>query len=83
MLIIASPFCNKCGGWSFTALNLFTAKQLKTQTDDCIPLNGHDANLDCQDGLEEAPLYDAISVEVTVEYLKAGNNSMGCYMGGS
>ena len=52
----------------FTALNLFTAKQLKTQRDDSIPLNGHDANLDRQDGLDEAPLHDAISVEVTIKY---------------
>ena len=56
----------------FTALNLFTAKQLKTQRDEPHPLNGHDANLDRQDGLEEAPLHDAVYIGVAIEYLKSG-----------
>ena len=55
---------------SFTACNLFTAKQLKTQTVEVIPLNGHDANLDRQDGLEEAPLHDAVFIGVAIEYLE-------------
>ena len=57
---------------SSTACYLFTAKQLKTQRDEPLPLNGHDTNLDRQDGLEEAPLHDAVSVGVAIEYLEGG-----------
>ena len=46
--------------------------QLKTQRDGNIPLNGHDANLDRQDGLEEVPLHYAVSVGVATEYLEGG-----------
>ena len=49
--------------------NLITANQLKTQSDGIIPCNGHDANLDRQDGLEEAPLHDAVLIGVAIEYL--------------
>ena len=58
---------------SSTAYNLFTAKQLKTQRDEVIPLNGHDANLDGQDGLEEVPLLDAVVISVAIEYLEGEN----------
>ena len=56
--------------FSFSKRNLFTATQLKTQADENIPLNGHDANLDRQDGLEEAPLHDAVLVGVAIEHLE-------------
>ena len=57
-------------GFSFPKRNLFTAKQLKTQADGNVPLNGHDAHLDRQDGLEEAPLHDAVFICVAIEYLE-------------
>ena len=55
---------------SSTVRYLFTAKQLKTQRDGIFPLNGHDANLDRKDGLEEAPLNDAVFIGVAFKYLE-------------
>ena len=55
-----------------TTLFTATGKQFKTKRDDTIPLNGYDANLDRQDGLEEAPLHDAVYIGVAIEYLKSG-----------
>ena len=57
-------------GASFTSRKLLTAKQLKTQRDKSAPLDGHDANLDRQDGLKEAPLHYAVSIGVAIEYLE-------------
>ena len=37
-----------------------------------VPLNGRDANLDRQDGLEEVPLLDAVFVDIAIEYLEGG-----------
>ncbi len=63
------PHIAKRGVWSFASRNLFTAKQLKTHSDEPLPLNGYDANLDRQDGLKEVPLHDAVSIDVAIEYL--------------
>ena len=57
---------------SSTACYLLKTKQLKTQRDGIFPLNGHDANLGRQDGLEEAPLHDAVLVGVAIDYLEGG-----------
>ena len=64
-------FATQNYGSLFTSRNLFTAnKQLKTQAVENVPLNGRDANLDRQDGLEEAPLHNAVLIGVAVEYLE-------------
>ena len=47
-----------------------TAEQLKTQGNEIILFDEHDADFDHQEGLEEAPLHDAVMIGVAIKYLQ-------------